>query len=120
MGALDDYRKEIDDIDRELIGLFEKRMNVVLNVAKYKKDNKLEVLQKGRETEVIKKAIDALNDKDYSDEAVRFMNATMEISRGLQKRKIQDGKKLKDINVEREPFNPTKCCSILMHSSPRI
>ena len=40
MGALDDYRKEIDDIDRELIGLFEKRMNVVLNVAKYKKDNK--------------------------------------------------------------------------------
>ena len=81
MGALDDYRKEIDDIDRELIGLFEKRMNVVLNVAKYKKDNKLEVLQKGRETEVIKKAIDALNDKDYSDEAVRFMNATMEIEK---------------------------------------
>ena len=25
------------------------------------------------------------------------MNATMEISRGLQKRKIQDGKKLKDV-----------------------
>ena len=40
MGALDDYRKEIDDIDRELTSLFEKRMNVVLNVAKYKKDNK--------------------------------------------------------------------------------
>ena len=38
MGALDDYRKEIDDIDRELTSLFEKRMNVVLNVAKYKKD----------------------------------------------------------------------------------
>ena len=100
MGALDDYRKEIDDIDRELTSLFEKRMNVVLNVAKYKKDNKLEVLQKGREAEVIQKAVDTLNNKDYSDEVVRFMNATMEISRGLQKRKIQDEEKFKDINIE--------------------
>lgn len=95
MGALDDYRKEIDDIDRELTSLFEKRMNVVLNVAKYKKDNKLEVLQKGREAEVIQKAVDTLNNKDYSDEVVRFMNATMEISRGLQKRKSKMRKSLR-------------------------
>ena len=108
MGALDDYRKEIDDIDRELTSLFEKRMNVVLNVAKYKKDNKLEVLQKGREAEVIQKAVDTLNNKDYSDEVVRFMNATMEISRGLQKRKIQDEEKFKDINIERESINKNK------------
>ena len=90
MATLDDYRKEIDEIDKQLTKLFEKRMDIVLNVAKYKKENKLDVFQKGREEEVIKKAIDSLENKDYSDELVSFMNATMEISRGLQKRKIKD------------------------------
>ena len=32
-------RKEIDRIDGELMKLFEERMNVVLDVARYKKEN---------------------------------------------------------------------------------
>ena len=38
MGNLEDYRREIDSIDRELIALFEKRMNVAIKVGEYKKD----------------------------------------------------------------------------------
>ena len=53
MSNLDDYRAEIDVIDKELIKLFEKRMNVVLNVARYKKENNMEIFQNGREEEVI-------------------------------------------------------------------
>ena len=40
MANLEDYRTEIDNIDKELTELFEKRMDVVLKVAQYKKDNK--------------------------------------------------------------------------------
>ena len=32
-------RREIDNIDEELVKLFEKRMNIAINVAKYKIEN---------------------------------------------------------------------------------
>lgn len=108
METLEDYRKEIDKIDEELTKLFEKRIDVVLKVAKFKKDNKVGVLQKGREDEVLQKALNTLQNKDYSDELIKFLNATMEISRGLQKRMIDGDEKLKDIKIIRENISKNK------------
>ncbi len=104
MSGLEDFRKEIDEIDKQLIALFEKRMDEVLKVAQYKKDNNLDIFQKGREEVVIGKALANLKNKDYSDEVVKFLNATMEISRGLQKRKILSGKKSKEIEINTQPI----------------
>ena len=104
MAGLEDFRKEIDEIDKQLIALFEKRMDEVLKVAQYKKDNNLDIFQKGREEAVIGKALANLKNKDYSDEVVKFLNATMEISRGLQKRKILSGKKAKEIEINTQPI----------------
>ena len=53
MDALEGYRKEIDNIDKEITRLFEERMNVVLKVAEYKKENNLPIFHKGREAVVI-------------------------------------------------------------------
>ena len=36
---LDNQRAEIDTIDREIVSLFEKRMQVVMDVARIKKEN---------------------------------------------------------------------------------
>ena len=105
MEGLDSYREEIDNIDKELTKLFEKRMNVVLKVAQYKKDNNLSVLQQGREDEVLRKAISNLENKDYSNELVKFLESTMEISRDLQKRKITGEDKLEEIHFIRENIN---------------
>ena len=44
MNELDKHREEIDSIDKELISLFEKRLDVVLKVAEYKKNNNSPVL----------------------------------------------------------------------------
>ncbi len=104
MAGLEDFRKEIDEIDKQLIALFEKRMDEVLKVAQYKKDNNLDIFQKGREEAVIGRALANLKNKDYSDEVVKFLNATMEISRGLQKRKILSGKKAKEIEINTQPI----------------
>ncbi|MEE0725753.1 MAG: chorismate mutase, partial [Clostridium saudiense] len=60
---LSECRKEIDNIDKELVKLFEKRMNVAINVAKYKIENNLSIFNEAREVEVIKKNIDRLNNK---------------------------------------------------------
>lgn len=89
MSNLDVYREEIDAIDKELIRLFEKRMNVVLNVARYKKNHNMDIFQNSREEEVINKAVNNIVNKDYAKEVTEFITSTMEISRGLQKRKIE-------------------------------
>ena len=96
MADLDSYRVRIDEIDREITKLFEERMNVVLNVAKYKMENNLPIFNRGREDEVIQKNIGYLENKDYSGELEEFYNDLMEVSRHLQKRKMQEEEKAKN------------------------
>lgn len=102
MEGLGEYRREIDRIDRELTELFEERMNLALKIAQYKKDNNLAVLQSGREDEVLEKAVSNLKNKDYSAEIKSFLNATMEISRSLQSRKISEGIEQEKKVIQRE------------------
>ena len=102
MVSLEESRRKIDEIDKELVSLFEKRMNVVLDVAKYKKENNLPVFQGNREEQVLKKAVDNLNDKDYAKEAKEFLNSIMEISRGLQKRKIAGNDDISNLEIKKD------------------
>lgn len=90
MADLTDYRKEIDDIDSQLIQLFERRMNVVRKVGQYKLEHNLEVLQTGREQAVLQKAAENVSNSDYAEDAKQFMRAAMEISRAAQRRDHQN------------------------------
>ena len=65
MDLLDDYRLEIDRIDREITKLFEQRMNISKKVANHKIKNNLEIYQKDREEKVIDKNISYLEEKEY-------------------------------------------------------
>lgn len=67
MAAIDDYRNKIDEIDKEITRLFEERMDIVIKVGEYKKQNNLPVFNKAREDEVIEKNIGYLNNKDYAE-----------------------------------------------------
>ena len=49
MSELDNYRVEIDEIDKELVELIDKRMRVAEKVGSYKKENNLPVLDLARE-----------------------------------------------------------------------
>ena len=88
MEDLAGYRQEIDEIDSQLIPLFERRMDVVREVARFKKARNMQVLQRDRERVVLDKAVARLRDPDYAAEAERFMNAVMAISRAAQRRDI--------------------------------
>ena len=48
---LQDYRKHIDRIDNELIQLFKERMDVIRQIALYKKEHGLPILDAAREQE---------------------------------------------------------------------
>lgn len=108
MEDLTRYRNEIDDIDKELIQLFEKRMNTVLEIAKHKMKNNTTIFQKDREEKVLSKAVDNLDNKVYSQETIQFFNSIMEISRGLQKRLMDNDSEHKfecSLNSSNEKFD---------------
>lgn len=77
-------RDEIDSIDSQIIELFEKRMDVVLNVAKYKQERNLPIFNGARENAVIEKNLKRLKNKEYSTYAEKFINDMMTTSRELQ------------------------------------
>jgi chorismate mutase len=51
--TIDELRKQIDNFDDELIDVFEKRMNIVEQIARYKKENNITILQTNRWNEII-------------------------------------------------------------------
>jgi monofunctional chorismate mutase len=77
-------RSEIDDIDSKLIELFEQRMEVALSIAEYKKENNMEILNEGREQEVIARGERKLGNKNLKVALRKFLKCIMEISKEVQ------------------------------------
>lgn len=92
MNELEQCRKEIDVIDKELLYLFEKRMDIAVRVANYKKENNLPIYNEERESTVIKKNVDNLKNKNYDLFARRFFLSIMELSRSIQESIIKKHK----------------------------
>ena len=78
---LDDYRKEIDIIDKKMKDLFIKRMNLVNKVVEYKIENNLPVLDSNREKDMFSN-ID-IND-DYRKFYIDFLTQVIRISKEYQ------------------------------------
>ena len=53
--TLKDLRKEIDEIDNELIDLLAKRMRICRNIGEYKKENGMTIVQTRRYSEILDK-----------------------------------------------------------------
>ena len=53
--TLKDLRKEIDEIDNDLIDLLAKRMRICRNIGKYKKENGMTIVQTRRYSEILDK-----------------------------------------------------------------
>ena len=102
---LSECRNEIDKIDKELVELFEKRMNVAINVAKYKIENNIPIFNGAREAEVIEKNINRLNNKEYSKLTEKFFTHLMELSRSLQADIIDENNKGKMIGSIEEKIS---------------
>lgn len=60
---LEDYRQEIDRVNREIVDAVSRRMNVVEEIGEYKKQNGMEIKDEGRE-EVVKEQFEKLFDSE--------------------------------------------------------
>ena len=90
MNELENLRERIDTIDKELIALFEERMNVVNDIAEYKIKNNLPILNQNREDIIVSKVKAIVKNKDYTDSAIDFIKDIMEISKKFQQKLISE------------------------------
>ena len=88
--SLDKARQIINEIDREIVRLFEERMDVVRQVADYKDSHGLPVEDRTRETELMAQNVSLLSNSDYRPYYTRFLQSTMNISKDYQRDRIEN------------------------------
>lgn len=86
---LEKQRAEIDAIDREIVALFERRMQVVVDVARIKKENGIAILDANREKEVIAKVQSYLKDAILKEELAEAYETLMKVSKDYQLKQMK-------------------------------
>ena len=86
---LEKQRAEIDAIDREIVALFERRMQVVVEVAQIKKENGMAILDANREKEVIQKVQSYLKDATLKEELAEAYETLMKVSKDYQRKQLE-------------------------------
>ena len=87
MKELKTYRNKIDEIDTKLVELFEERMEIVLKIADYKKENNIPILNENREREVIEKNTNRLKNKVFEGSLEKFFVYMMGLSKEEQNKR---------------------------------
>lgn len=72
MGEIEKLRDEIDAIDEEVLKLLNKRSNVVLEIAKIKRENKVKFYSPEREQQIIERLI-SLNKGPFPNDALKAL-----------------------------------------------
>lgn len=95
MRELSEIRKEIDQIDNELIALFKRRMDCAKEVGIYKKANNIPVLNQKREDAILAEV--QKKGGEYGAAARLLFSNIMELSRALQHNIIGSGQALRNL-----------------------
>ena len=88
MEGLQEARAQINEIDKEMAGLFERRMQAARVIAEYKKEHGLQIYDAQRERAVVERNSAYINDYDIRSFYVTFINDLMTVSKQYQERVI--------------------------------
>ena len=109
MSELDVLRGAIDEVDRQIVTLFERRMAITQKVGEYKQSVGIPVLDAQREREVIAKKITGLQNPELKTDVTLLYETIMGISRRQQRRLVMEGENpdfkriMADIAAARQP-----------------
>lgn len=84
MATLEELRLEIDKIDKQIVALYEARMDCCREVGEYKIETGKKVFDRQREREKIARVTDIVQDDFYRKGAVELFEQLMSISRKAQ------------------------------------
>ena len=90
---LNEIRKEIDSIDKELVSLFIRRMNCAKEIAEYKKEHNLPVLDASRERALLTK-ISELSGEEFEEYSRTLYSTILSLSRSYQHKASAESSKL--------------------------
>lgn len=82
---LDIAREIINDVDKEMIILFKKRMDAAKLVAEHKKENNMPILDQKREDLLKEKNLSLLNDNSLEQYYLTFLEGVLTASKDYQK-----------------------------------
>ena len=85
MNNLDEARIKINEIDKQLIDLFKKRMELSKEIGLYKFANNLPILDEAREELLKKKDLILLDDKNLEKYYLVFLEGVLNSSKEYQK-----------------------------------
>ena len=86
MRDLENCRQEIDEIDAELVRLFERRMGVCRDVALYKQAHYMDILNAAREEAVLKSRAQQAGDPALAQSVMALFTEIMRLSREEQRK----------------------------------
>ena len=89
MRELESSRQEIDEIDAELVRLFERRMGVCRDVALYKQAHYMDILNAAREETVLKSRAQQVSDPALAQSVMALFTEIMRLSREEQRRYLE-------------------------------
>lgn len=84
MDGLTEARQAIEECDREMAALFEKRMEAVREIARYKKEHGLPVHVPERERELLLKNSALIRDPAVREYYLEFLQDVMDVSKRYQ------------------------------------
>ena len=99
MTELEKARKIINETDKQMAKLFEKRMDAAKMVANYKKEHGLPIDDFAREEELIKRNTALVESEEYRSYYVNFLKDTIGLSKKLQ-HQLLDGMRVAYSGVE--------------------
>ena len=85
MNKLEECRNKIDEIDTQIIQLYEARMAIVKEVIEYKIENNLPVLDSGRESLMLEKNLNKINNQDFKSYYESVLQGFLKASKDMQK-----------------------------------
>ena len=93
MRSLEECRQQLDEVDRDIVRLFEQRMMIVRDVASYKIAHDLPVLDQSREAMVLASRMSMLKDGHFAGSVRTLYECIMALSRQEQEQLLlQEGK----------------------------
>lgn len=90
MKDLQETRKALDAVDRQIVALFEERMTLARDVAAYKIAHGLPVLDRSREEQVLDSRCAMLADSCWSPAVRALFEQIMALSRQEQQRLLEE------------------------------
>jgi len=90
MKDLQETRKALDGVDRQIVALFEQRMILAREVAAYKIDCGMPVLDRSREEQVLQSRCAMLEDPYWAPALRELYEQIMALSRAEQQKMVEE------------------------------